>query len=58
MQNKSECEIVGIGVLKGEQMALCDMECVSLKTNAIKILEIRLSFTSKVLSTVASQFIW
>ena len=38
MPNKSKCEIGSIGVLKGDQMALCDMECVNLKTNAIKIL--------------------
>ena len=29
--NKSKCEIAGIGVLKGVQMALCGMECINLK---------------------------
>ena len=29
-QNKSKCEIVGIGVLKGVQEALCGMRCVNL----------------------------
>ena len=29
-QNKSKCEIVGIGVLKGVQVALCGMRCVNL----------------------------
>ena len=29
--NKATCEIVGIGVLNGVQVALCDMKCVNLK---------------------------
>ena len=29
--NKTTCEIVGIGVLNGVQVALCDMKCVNLK---------------------------
>ena len=29
--NKCKCEIAGIGVLKGVQIALCGMECVNLK---------------------------
>ena len=42
--NKSKCEIAGIGVLKGVQMALCGMECVNLKNNTIKILGIHFSY--------------
>ena len=38
--NKSNCEIAGVGVLSKAQMAPCGMECVNLKTNAIKILGI------------------
>ena len=41
--NKCKCEIVGIGVLKVVQMALCNMECVNLKNNTIKILGIHFS---------------
>ena len=42
--SKSKCEIAGIGVLKGVQMALCGMECVNLKNNTIKILGIHFSY--------------
>ena len=37
---KSKCEIFGIGVLKRFYLAICGMECVNLKTNAMKILGI------------------
>ena len=42
--NKSKCEIAGIGVLKGVQMALCSMACVNLKNKTIKILGIHFSY--------------
>ena len=42
--NKSKCEMAGIGVLRGVQMALCGMECVNLKNNTIKILGIHFSY--------------
>ena len=45
--NKSKCEIAGIGVLKGVQMALCGMECVNLKNNTIKILGIHFSYNRR-----------
>ena len=45
--NKSKCEIAGIGVLKGVHIALCVMECVNLKTNAIKILEMHFSYNER-----------
>ena len=35
--NKSKCEVAGIGVTKGVNVALCGVECVNLLTNAIKI---------------------
>ena len=41
--NKSKCEISGICVLKGVQMALCGMECINLENNTIKILGIYFS---------------
>ena len=34
--NKSKCEIAGIGVLKGVQVALCGMQCINLNENTIK----------------------
>ena len=36
--NKSKCEIAGIGLLKGVNVALCGMECVNLEKDTIKIL--------------------
>ena len=37
--NKSKCEIAGIGLLKGVNVALCGMECVHLKKIELKYLE-------------------
>ena len=42
--NKSKCEIAGIGLLKGVNVALCGMECVDLKKDTIKILGIHYSY--------------
>ena len=36
--NLSECEITGIGVLKGVQVVVCGMRCADLKNNTLKIL--------------------
>ena len=36
--NKSKCEVAGIRVIKWVKVALYDVECVNLLTNAIKIL--------------------
>ena len=36
--NLLKCDITGIGVLKGVQAAVCDMRCVDLKYDALKIL--------------------
>ena len=42
--NKSECEIAGVGVLKGVKVALCGMRCVNLHEDTIKILWIHYSY--------------
>ena len=42
--NKSRYEIADIGVLKEVQMTLCCVECVNLKTNAIKTQGIHFSY--------------
>ena len=36
--NKAKCEIAGIGVLNGVQVALCGMKCVNLNNDTVKIL--------------------
>ena len=36
--NKIKCEITGIGVLNGVQVALCSMKCVNLNCETVKIL--------------------
>ena len=45
--NKSKCEIAGIGVLKGVQVALCGMRCIDLVSNIVKILGIYFSHNEK-----------
>ena len=45
--NKSKCEIGGIGILKGIQIALCGMKCVNLKTNIITIIEIHFLYNTR-----------
>ena len=42
-QNFSKCVIVGIGSLKGVEVAACSIKCVNLKVNTIKILETHFS---------------
>ena len=42
--NKSKCKIAGIGVLKVASMELCEMECMDLTKNLVKILGIRFSY--------------
>ena len=44
---KPKCEIAGIGVLKGVQMALCGMDYVNLKNNTIKILGIHFPYNRR-----------
>ena len=36
--NKTKCEIGGIGVLNVGQVAFCDMKCVNLNSETVKIL--------------------
>ena len=36
--NTTKCEVAGIGVLKGVQVAVCGMKCINLRNEAIKIL--------------------
>ena len=36
--NKSKCKIAGLGALKGLKLALCEMQCINLNFNAVKIL--------------------
>ena len=42
--NKNKCEIAGVGVLKGVNVALCGMKCINLTQNTIKILGIHYSY--------------
>ena len=42
--NKTKCEIAGIGILKGVKVTLCDMRCVNLHEDTIKILGIQYSY--------------
>ena len=41
--NKTKCEIAGIGVLNGVQVALCGMKCVNLNNETVKILGVHFS---------------
>ena len=45
--NLSKCEITGIGVLKGVQLAVCGMLCVDLKNDTLKILGTHFSYNEK-----------
>ena len=42
--NKAKCEISGIGVLNGVQVALGSMKCVNLNNKTLNILGVRLSY--------------
>ena len=42
--NKIKCEIEGIGVLNGIQVALCGMKCVNLNNETVKILGVHFSY--------------
>ena len=42
--NKTKCEIAGIGVLNGLQVALCGMKCVDLNNETVKILGVHFSY--------------
>ena len=38
--NKAKCEVAGMGVLNGVQVALCDMKWVNLNNQTLKTLDI------------------
>ena len=42
--NLTKCEVSGIGVLKGVQVAVCGMKYINLKVDTIKILGIHFSY--------------
>ena len=42
--NETKCEIAGIGVLNGVQVALCGMKCVNLNKETVKILGVHFSY--------------
>ena len=42
--NKTKCEIAGIGVLNGVQVALCGMKCVDINKQTVKILSVHFSY--------------
>ena len=43
--NKTKCEIAGIGVLNGVQVALCGMKCVNLNNKTVKIIGVHFSYS-------------
>ena len=45
--NINKCEISGIGSMKGVQVAVCNMKCVDLKSEVIKILGVYFSYDIK-----------
>ena len=47
--NLSKCEITGIRVMKGVQVAVCGMRCVDLKNDTLKILGIHFSYNEKLI---------
>ena len=46
--NTTKCEVAGIGVLKGVQVAVCGMKCIDLRNEAIKILGIYFSYNQTI----------
>ena len=46
--NTTKCEVAGIGVLKGVQVAVCGMKCIDLRNEAIKILGVYFSNNQKI----------
>ena len=43
-RNKTKCEIAGIGVLNGVQVALCGMKCVNLNNETVKTLGVHFPY--------------
>ena len=46
--NTTKCEVAGIGVLKGVQVAACGMKCTNLRNEVIKILGVYFSYNQKI----------
>ena len=46
--NTTKCEVAGIGVLKGAQVAVCGMKCIDLRNEAIKSLGAYFSYNQKI----------
>ena len=46
--NMTKCEIVGIGALKGDQVAICGMRYTDPCNEAIKILDTYFSYNSRI----------
>ena len=46
--NTTKCEVAGIGVLKGVQVAVCGMKCTNLRNEVIKILGVYFSYNQKI----------
>ena len=46
--NTTKCEVAGIGVLKGVQVAVCGMKYIDLRNEAIKILGAYISYNQKI----------
>ena len=42
--NKTKCEIAGIGVLNGVQVATCGIKCVNINNETVKILCVHFSY--------------
>ena len=45
--NNSNCETAGIGVKKGVKMTVCELDCIDLTEDVIKILGIYFSYIKK-----------
>ena len=45
--NFTKCEIAGISILKGANMALCGMKCLDLTNECIKVLGVHISYNRK-----------
>ena len=46
--NTTKCKIAGIDVLRGFQAAVCDMKCIDLRNETIKILGISFPYNQKI----------
>ena len=45
--NILECQVAGIGSLKGVKMTVCGIKCIDLTTETIKILGVHFSYNQK-----------